>query len=1228
MRILITLLLALASAQSARAQVDYTESAGQSVGVFANEALNYQVDLSDIPYTYINFRGQVPEASFAAMRFSPGVISLVIVEEPGVEFTAERYAGLVRSAMTARLAVNDEVELHDYRDIGSRMSGDDTVHQIALYGTAKSEPIIYVVTTLVDRARAYQVLTFGTKLPESAVLEEANAFVSRFSIIDRQAGQLAETRNRPVEDYRSQAFAYRFRTRGDDWFSWTDLGESYDGADLGALSSEGYGSVVMPVCWNGPAPHENAIYSVMMKQFGEPYPTDFISSEEPVSKDGATGRLFRGQEDHEDVNYDYYIWVVSTAHCAYTLAAWTPHVDRKGPKIIQKMWDDFEIGDKPAALDGHYSDLAERRTNADLLNSLGLHYFEAKVYRDAFRYFSQANELVETNDTYVTNALRSLVEIEAYQEAADWLAPRLRPFADNLVVQSWDAWLAYQTDEPEKAMQIFGLLFAKGYRDDDDFSTYMTLLADNDRWDELDSQYASYTAAGVSQKMQVLKAQLLARRGQYNEALLVLDQLTAGRPFNADLIHERIDIVYDMDDPAELLRLSEQLIDNGYGSLRSYYYKGNAEYQLGWYQKARESFEKALSYSPTNSNVKEYLAAIDSMLGEGDTAMISKPIAALALPKDVQELFEKSGTDKPADGFGAVYAGKVAGYGFDGSDRLLETQYRKIRILDGNGIKQFSTLEFDFDPAYENLYVNSVQVRNSEGDLLAEANPNSYYITHNEDGYKASTEKTVHIPVPSLAPGVVIEAVVSKSVSVERGTFPLEVAYLSSDRPIEYGAVYISGDVSRIRYESNGVGKPRTSGTSLVWELAHPEPYRWEPLQPYFDQILPWVYFGTVDESWNQAGLAYLEEIRDKLDTAQVAERASRLVEGVDDTQKRIEILSAYVQSEIHYEAIEFGQRAYIPKTARETVRDRYGDCKDHSVLLYALLESAGIPASLALVNLQEQVLAGLPNVDQFDHMIVAVESNGELQFIDTTDKDLRLGKLAPRSMAGNFALVLDDSPALLKIPDYDTTLVGLSIEREVEAVDDEHIKVTELGRFSGYQAAELRGQLREIETAEMHASLQRWLTTRYSDAELTEFFVENVFDANFDLVVELQYTLPLDDDGEFEIPGFMEGYYLEFDRVADRRYPFEQHFPLHVSAITSIKVPAGRQIDIAKKKPDSGESRFGNWQRQLNQGADTMEIRLDYVGDDKRFDAAEYRDFADFHRKLVDAIEQPLILQ
>ncbi len=63
-----------------------------------------------------------------------------------------------------------------------------------------------------------------------------------------------------------------------------------------------------------------------------------------------------------------------------------------------------------------------------------------------------------------------------------------------------------------------------------------------------------------------------------------------------------------------------------------------------------------------------------------------------------------------------------------------------------------------------------------------------YDITNNEDGYEASTEKTVHLPVPGLKPGALVEVVVSKIASVDTGSFPLEMLYMASDRPIAYNA--------------------------------------------------------------------------------------------------------------------------------------------------------------------------------------------------------------------------------------------------------------------------------------------------------------------------------------------------------------------------------------------------------------------------------------------------------
>ncbi len=1220
-------LFAVTCGAHAQDDLGYTAKVGQRVEVFEHDALNYRLDLGGEAYTYVDFSANVPEASFAAIRFRPNAFSLVVSEDLGVSLTAEQYAEIVQTAMGERFSAQEDARLKGHENIGGREVRGMQVFQKTLYAEVATTPITYVLSTIVDGKRAYQLLTFASRESDAAIREEADRLLDAFSIIDSGRNRDIVVASKSVDDYRSPTFGYRFRARSRGWFSWGDLAETNDGADVGALSSKGYGAVVMPVCWNGPAPTPVAIYRVVMQQFGEDYPSDFISEEREVAKADARGKLLIGVEENDGDEYRYYQWIVANERCAYTLAAWGLTSEPDTDKDLQRLWQDFEIRAHPTAVDGEYQNQQEREVNAYLVNALGAHYFEARAYRDAFRYFAQATDLSPADEAYITNALRSLVEIDAYQEASDWLSGRIQAFPGNQVVQSWDAWLAYQTGSPQKALRIYSELFDDGYRDDDDFSVYMTLLADDDQWDEMDHQFAAYTKGGATDSMRLLHARLLARRGRHAEALAVLDELAEGRPFNADISYERMSILDDMGNPAEVLRLADDLIARGYRSLQSYYYKGDAEFQLRSYRSARESFEQALDYSPANANIREYLDAIDNMLGEGDTTTIAAAIEPVALPGELGTFFSAAGTDSERDGYGAVFLSRITGYDFDGSDTLRQTQYRKIKVLDDNGVTQFSTLEFDFDPSYEQLYVNRVVVRDADGDVLARGGLNTYYITNSDTGYEASTEKTVHIPVPSLAPGVTIESVVTRRTSVDEGTFPLDTVYLSSDRPIDYSALFVTGEHGRLRYEQNDVPKPKRRGEALVWELQRPVAFRWEPLQPYFDQILPWVQLGTVSDTWADAGSDYLAKIEDKLDAGSMADRAGRLVEGVASRTRQIEILSAYVQDEIHYEAIEFGRRAYIPKTARETMRDRYGDCKDHSVLLYSMLRAVGIDAMLALVNLNQQVMPTLPNTDQFDHMIVSIpHENGRL-YVDATDKDLRLGRLPPRSMAGNYALELGPAPALLQIPEYTSDLTGLSVERVVEARGNEFIDVTETARFTGYQAAELRGQLRGIETSEMQSSLQRWIASRYSDAELTEYFVDNVFDAGYDLIVEIRYTLPIETDGSFEVPGFLEAYYLEFDRVADRRFPFEHGFPLRVSTVTSVKVPSGRRLDEASRKPNAGESRFGNWRREIRKNDGSLEIRFDYVASESRFDARDYRDFAEFQRKAVDAIEQPLVL-
>ncbi len=1203
---------------------------GSPVTVFEHPHENYRVDLTGAGYRHIDGSMLFPDASFTALRLRPHAVSLIIAEELALSMRSEQYAEAVQWAMQARLADDGSASSHDFRDLGTRETGGVRATQKFLDTGPGADGATYVISAIVDGNRAYQLLTFSTTAGDDALIAEADRLLAGFSIPDpAPVASIAPAAPRSIDDYRSTTFGYRIRAEGRDWMDWPDVTDDVEGADFGALSLDGYGLVVMPACWQGAAPAATTLYRVALKQFGEDYPSDFVTLEREVAKGAAAGRLFVGTDTIDGEEYLYHIAMLTDEHCAWLFAAWGPTAESRVEKRLASLWDTFAIGDEATAPLGRYGTPGEQARNAAVLNTIGLQAYAARSHRDAFRYFDQANMLAPADPAYAVNAVQALAELSAYQEAADWLSSRLAPVEGDPVARSWDAWLAYQLGESDKAIRIYRDLFAAGYREDNDFSAFATLLADAAHWDELDRAFERYAAGGKSPALRLLEVELLGRRGDYDDALALLDGIDKGRAFNPDTAYARIDIYEQMENPAGVLRVADELIANNYRSLQSYFYKGSAQFELQSYRDARATFEQALTFAPGNKRVREYLDAIDSMLGEGDVMLISRAIDPVPLPQSLAKDFADGKPARDHAGYGAEYLSRMKGLTVRDGDAVITTFYQKMHIFDDSGVEYFSTLQFDFDASSESLFVNALRVLDPDGELVAEGSLQSYFITSDEDGYEASTDRTAHLPVPKLKPGMTIEAVISKRTNVEPGTVPLETHFLASDRPIRHSAVFVAGEAGTLGYLSNTVTAPERHDGALIWRLDDPVAFRWEPLQPDHDQILPWVMLGSVGDSWEAVGADYLDEIADKLEATGVSERAADLLEGVDDGTRRIEILSAYVQDEITYKAIEFGRRAYIPKPARETLRDRYGDCKDHAVLLTTMLKAVGIEASLALVNLGQAVNPALPNTDQFNHMIVAVPIDGGHMFIDATDKDLKLGALVPRSLQGNHALILDESPSLVEIPAYaGVANNGLDVERIVEFAGESGLAVRETARLSGYQAANLREQLRTIEAPDMQAAIQRWVAGRYADAEVTDFFVENVFDANFDLLVEIQYSMPIQEDGKFDLPGFLESYYLEYERMSDRRFPFEFYYPLRVSARTSVRIPPGRELAAGFKRPETGESRFGHWQRAVAVDGNDWEVRFDYEAVTRRFPAEEYREFADFQRDAIRGIELPVVLR
>ncbi|HEX9448229.1 MAG TPA: DUF3857 and transglutaminase domain-containing protein [Dongiaceae bacterium] len=108
--------------------------------------------------------------------------------------------------------------------------------------------------------------------------------------------------------------------------------------------------------------------------------------------------------------------------------------------------------------------------------------------------------------------------------------------------------------------------------------------------------------------------------------------------------------------------------------------------------------------------------------------------------------------------------------------------------------------------------------------------------------------------------------------------------------------------------------------------------------------------------------------------TPSVQQLADELTAGITDRRQQAQRLYDWVSSHIRYVGLELGYGGIIPHIAEKILGDRYGDCKDHSILYVSLLRAKGIAAEPVLINSGRRAsLSMMPTMWNFDHMITYI---------------------------------------------------------------------------------------------------------------------------------------------------------------------------------------------------------------------------------------------------------------
>jgi tetratricopeptide (TPR) repeat protein len=197
----------------------------------------------------------------------------------------------------------------------------------------------------------------------------------------------------------------------------------------------------------------------------------------------------------------------------------------------------------------------------------------------------------------------------------------------------------------------------------------------------------------------------------------------------------------------------------------------------------------------------------------------------------------------------------------------------------------------------------------------------------------------------------------------------------------------------------------------------------------------PYLAFST-GSSWADVARRYSVIVDAAIHASHTGDLAALVRAAAGPAPSQIETMSRVLQrlGDIRYTGVELGQGGILPRPPGETLRRKFGDCKDKAVLLVAALRLLDIPAYVALLSAgedQQDIDSELPGFGGFNHAIVVVPGTPQL-WIDPTDRFARPGELPP-----------DDQGRLALIASPLTS--GLTHTPEAEAGENRAIKTLDL---------------------------------------------------------------------------------------------------------------------------------------------------------------------------------------
>ena len=568
-----------------------------------------------------------------------------------------------------------------------------------------------------------------------------------------------------------------------------------------------------------------------------------------------------------------------------------------------------------------------------------------------------------------------------------------------------------------------------------------------------------------------------------------------------------------------------------------------------------------------------------------------------------------------------------------------------VSALNEEALVDVSQIEFSYDPTYEKAYLHDIKVyRGSE--VINKINASFDLKVLNEENERnnglLNGEKTLYANLSDVRKGDIVEysySIVGKNpVMADYFNFDFRLSYSAPVGKVHYRVIFAKHIIPSVIKNTNL--EPRiTAGdvNDYVWDINNPPVVTVESSTPSWYKKYDRVQISNL-KSWLEVKEHFKTLLKvQHYNTAGIKRIVDSITRITTDPEARITAAITFVQNHVRYSGNENGIYSHVPRTPDFVLKNRFGDCKEKSMLLTEMLRRMDISTWPVLVNtsLGEKVKERNPSINTFNHCIVGFLYNNKMYFVDPTVTYQR-GNFKLRIVPGyETGMVLNDEPSAFEnIPTDLSSITKIKEEFIIGESGDTELKVTTIA--TGTDADDVRYYFLTNSLYGIQESYKKFYhkftedidvtdTVSYVDnEEKNEFIVyENyrlnkfwtVADSNKSRVIEKEF-----------IP-YSLNYKLNYGEELKRTDPLQVSFPVNHSQTITICKSGGWNVEFLKKEENNN---YFNYQYLHSVKENTLSLIYNYTAKTGLITPGNYQDYKsrmDFinNNMVFSAVQTPL---